>query len=245
MRILILFAVAVCAFGQGVNFYSIEKEIALGQSMAAAAGATPFSSPTVQQYIEKLGSRLLAQLPDSAPEFPYTFRMISDDWDTGTHEPSAFPGGIILVPTRLILAAQDEAELAGMLAHAIAHVARRHYTRQDTRGQIATQASVPLIYMGGWQGYGMRQASQVAMPLGYITFARGFEIDADKEAVRILAAAGYDPSALPRYVERTQTDPRSTQFSPMPTRAQRLEAMRAAIGQPSLDQIQELVRGVN
>jgi len=237
-----MLAASVCAFGQRVNFYSTEKETALGQTLAANAGGTPFEDPAAQQYIENLGARLLAQLPATAPEFTYSFRMISDDWDTCTHEPSAFPGGIILVPTRLILTARDEAELAGMLAHSIAHVAKRHYTRQETRGQIANQASIPLIFMGGWTGYGVRQASQLAVPLGYLTFARGFEIDADKEAVRMLGAAGYDPSALPRYVERTQMDPRPAQFSPMPSREQRVQAMQAAIAQQSFLQIQDLVR---
>ena len=265
MRTLLLITAAVClpvlaqttsSLGKGVNFYSVEKEIALGQGLAQEfeRQARLFDDAAVEQYIQTLGARLTAQLPEDALVFPYTFRVTVSD-DVGTHEPNSFPGGFIFVSTSLIAAAQDEAELAGMLAHAIGHVVGRHGTRAETRGQIANLAATPMIFMGGWTGYGLRQAAQLAIPLGFLTFARGFELDADKIAVQLLNGAGYDPFALMKYIERTQIDPQqSTTFSAMPSLAQRVARMRTAIEQlaasnepaaPGFTEIQEVVRRAN
>lgn len=256
----LLFAAALCLpasaqIGRGVNFYSPEKEVALGQTLATEfeRQGRILDNATVEQYISDLGARLVDQLPADTIAFPYKFRVLVSPSDPGTHEPNAFPGGFIFVPTSLLLAAQDEGELAGMLAHSIAHIAARHGTRAETRGQIANQASIPLIFMGGWPGYGIRQAAQTAVPLGMLTFARGFEMEADKIAVQLLSGAGLDPSALARYIERTQVDPTSPTFSLFPTRAQRLDRLREAIAKlpalggtaPDFRQIQELVRGNN
>src|SRR5205085_5721253 len=129
--------------GRGVNFYSIEKEIALGRQLAAEfqRNTTSFVSPATQTYIDDLGRSLAAQAGN--PVFTYTFALIADD-PTVLHEPTAFPGGFVFVPARLILAAKDEGELAGMLAHTIAHVAARHATRQASRGEILAK-TIPLL----------------------------------------------------------------------------------------------------
>ena len=110
------------------NFYSIEKEKALGAQLAAEyrRQARVIDAPSVNAYLNELGQRLAAQAP--ATGFTYTFELVDDD-QTWIHEAAAFPGGPVFVPASLILAAANEDELAAMLAHAIAHIA----TRQETR----------------------------------------------------------------------------------------------------------------
>jgi predicted Zn-dependent protease len=127
------------------------------------------------------------------------------------------------VPSSLILAVKDEDELAGMLAHAIAHVASRNGTRLASKTELVNMASVPLIYMGGWTG------QSLAIPLGMLHIWRRYELDADRLAARKMAAAGYDPAALARYIERVQA-PDAVQlkmWSSLPPRSQRVEAIRA------------------
>ena len=119
-----------------------------------------------------------------------------------------------------------------MLAHSIAHVAARHGTRVATRAELANIASVPLVYMGGWTGYAVQQGAGLAVPLGFLTFQRAFEREADLLAIRMMAGAGCDPDALVRYIGRVQAPPDATGskvFSPLPERDQRVAAMQQAI----------------
>jgi predicted Zn-dependent protease len=218
--------------GRGVNFYSVQKEAALGASMAAEfqGQVTPIDSAAVRDFVNRIGSRLSAQIP-GAP-FPFTFAVIAGDLSSATHEPVALPGGYIFVPAELILAANDEAELAGMLAHSMVHVAERHATRTATRAEIAGQATIPLLFQGGWTGYGIRQTAGVQIPIGFLQFQRGLETRADQLAVAISSAAGYDPSALVRYIGRMRTnEPGTTSkvFSAMPLPADRVSSMQTAI----------------
>ncbi|MCX6631045.1 MAG: M48 family metalloprotease [Candidatus Solibacter sp.] len=255
MRFALLFACATLSAqtplppGRGVNFYSIEKEKALGAQLAAEyrRQAREFDAPSVNAYLDELGQRLAAQAP--ATGFTYTFELADDD-QTWIHEAPVFPGGPVFVPASLVLAAADEDELAGMLAHAIAHVATRQQTRRMTRGQIANQATVPLIFMGGWSGYAIRQGNAQAVPLGFLTFQRKNELESDQFAARILASAGYDPQALVRYIERVQPadPPLRHPAAPYPDKDTRLAALQAAIRQlppvaysahPGLDAIQQ------
>jgi predicted Zn-dependent protease len=229
--------------GQGVNFYSKEKEAALGKGLAddVRRQTTKLDNPEVQAYVERIAGRLAAHLPDTSLTF--TFTVVTDDRGGPTHEPYALPGGYIFVSSSLILGAQDEAEFAGMLAHAMIHVAARHSTREATRRQLANQATIPLIYMGGWQ---TGNASQILIPVGFLKFQRANELEADTLAVPTMAAAGYDPAAFLRYISRVQ--PESTGqakvFSPMPTRDERIAAIQAAIGKlDDFKRIQDAVRG--
>jgi predicted Zn-dependent protease len=231
----------------GVNFYSIEKEKALGAQLAVEYRRQQrvLDASTVNAYLNELGQRLVAHSP--ATGFNYTFELVDDD-NTWIHEAAAFPGGPIFVPASLVLAAADEDELAGMLAHAIAHIATRQETRQMTRGQIANQAAIPLIMMGGGSGYAIRQGN--ALPTGFQTFQRKNELESDQLAVRILSSAGYDPQGLARYIERVQpADPTlRNATAPYPDKDQRLAALQSAIRQlppatyaahPALDAIHQ------
>jgi predicted Zn-dependent protease len=218
--------------GKGINFYSIEKEMALGRQLAAEfqRDTTPLVSPAALAYINGMGQRLAAQI--GGPPFTYTFALVADD-PTVVHEVAAFPGGFLFVPASLILAVKDEDELAGMLAHAIAHVASRDGTRLATRADLTNTSAVPVIYMGGWTGYAVRQGQSMAVPLGLLQMWRTLELDADRLAASKMPAAGYDPKALARYIDREQAsyDQYSQRaFSSLPRRTKRLEAIRAVIG---------------
>jgi predicted Zn-dependent protease len=243
--------IGVTAPGRGVNFYSIEKEQALGAQLAAEyrRQIRAFDAPSVNVYLDELGQRLAAQAP--ATGFTFTFELVDDD-QTWIHEAAAFPGGPVFVPASLILAVSSEDELAAMLAHAIAHIATRQETRQMTRGQIVNYATVPLIYMGGWSGDAIRQGKSLAVPIAFLAFQRKRELESDQVAASILSSAGYDPQALARYIERAQpTDPAlRNAMAPYPDKDQRLAALQAAIQQlppatysahPGLDAIQQEV----
>jgi predicted Zn-dependent protease len=218
--------------GRGINFYSLEKENALGDQLAGEyrRQARVFDNAPVNAYLEALGQRLAAQSP--APSFTYTFELVDDD-QTWIHEAPSFPGGPIFVPATLVLAAADEDELAAMLAHSIAHIASRHQTRELTGGQIINTAMSPLIQMGGWSGYAIRQGTALAVPLGFLEFQRKGELESDRVAVGILSAAGYDPQALARYLQRVQPDdpPLRNAMAPYPAKDQRLAALQSDIQQ--------------
>jgi predicted Zn-dependent protease len=117
----------------------------------------------------------------------------------------ALPGGFFFVNSGLILKADSEAELAGVMAHEIAHVAARHGTRQATRGQVAQLATIPLIFMGGWAGYGIRQAASVLIPVGFLQFSKAFESEADMLGLQYMYKTGYDPEAFVDFFEKIQS----------------------------------------
>src|SRR5690348_15522574 len=133
--------------GKGVNFYSIEKEIALGKGLAmdVERQAKIIDDPVIAEYVNRLGQNLVR---NSDAKVPFTIKVI----DTEEVNAFALPGGFFFVNSGLILKADTEAELAGVMSHEIAHVAARHGTRQATRGEIAQLATIPLIFMGGWTG---------------------------------------------------------------------------------------------
>jgi predicted Zn-dependent protease len=92
------------------------------------------------------------------------------------------------------------------MAHEIAHVAARHGTRQATRGEIAQLATIPLIFAGGgWATYGIYQASNVLVPIGFLKFSRGFESEADMLGLEYMYKAGYDPTAFVDFFEKIET----------------------------------------
>jgi predicted Zn-dependent protease len=185
-------------------------------------------SNSVRDYIERLSSRLAAQLPETGPRYEIAVMFKS----TGPmNEPTSFPGGYMFVPVALFTAAENEGEFAGMLAHAMAHAAERHHTGVATRGQVANLSSIPLIFMGGWSGY--HSGDPVLVPIGYRSFMRDFELAADRLAVSAMSRAGYDPINLINYVSRVQPA-RATQFErmhPLLPLETRLSNLRNAIDQ--------------
>lgn len=186
--------------GRGLNMYSLEKEIAMGKELAQEVErqAKIIDDPVVAEYVNRIGQNLVR---NSDAKVPFTIKVI----DSEEVNAFALPGGFFFVNTGLILKAESESELAGVMAHEIAHVAARHGTRQATRGNIANFATIPLIFMGGWTGYGVRQAASVLVPVGFLRFSRAFESEADLLGLQYLYKTGYDPTAFVDFFEKIQT----------------------------------------
>jgi beta-barrel assembly-enhancing protease len=186
--------------GKGVNFYSLEKEIALGKGLAQQVErqAKIIDDPIIAEYVNRVGQNLVR---NSDAKVPFTIKVI----DTEDVNAFALPGGFFFVNSGLILKAETEAELAGVMAHEIAHVAARHGTRQATRGELAQLATIPLIFMGGWTGYGIRQAASILVPIGYLQFSREFEGEADMLGLQYMYKTGYDPGAFVDFFEKIES----------------------------------------
>jgi beta-barrel assembly-enhancing protease len=191
--------------GKGVNLYSLEREIALGKGAAQEVekSAKMITDPVVTEYVNRVGQNLVR---NSDAKVPFTIKVIDSD------EINAFalPGGFFYVNSGLILHADEEAELAGVMAHEIAHVAARHGTRQATKGEIIQWASIPLILLGpgGWAGYGLYQGLNLAIPIGFLKFTRDAEREADYLGLQYMYKAGYDPNAFVSFFEKIEAEER-------------------------------------
>jgi predicted Zn-dependent protease len=216
--------------GGGVNFYSLEKEELLGRELAQQVeqGARILGDPIITEYINRLGQRLVR---NSDAHVPFTIKVIDSD-DINSF---ALPGGFFFVNTGLILATETEAELAGVMAHEIGHVAARHATRNETKAGIWNLATIPLIFAGGPAGYAIREAAGVLGPMSYFKFSRNAEREADLLGLEYGYATGYDPQALVELLERLQVGEKKKQsiiartFSTHPMTADRVRAAQKEI----------------
>ena len=186
--------------GRGVgNWYSLERQIQMGKEFAQQVESTAklVSDPTITEYVNRIGQNLVR---NSDAQVPFTIKVIDSD------EVNAFalPGGFFYVDSGLILAADNEAELAGVMAHEIAHVAACHAARENTRGQLMNLASIPLIFVGGGIGYAIQNAAGLALPLSFLKFSRGFEVEADFLGLEYMYKAGYDPQAFTAFFEKVE-----------------------------------------
>ena len=187
--------------GKGVNFFSLEKEIALGKQLAQEVErqAKIIDDPVIAEYVSRVGQNLVR---NSDAKVPFTIKVL----DSEEVNAFALPGGFFFVNSGLILKAESEAELAGVMSHEIAHVAARHGTRQATKGEIAQIgmiiASIAIPY--GWTGYAIQQGAGLAIPLGFLQFSQAMEREADYLGLQYMYKAGYDPTAFVDFFEKIQ-----------------------------------------
>jgi predicted Zn-dependent protease len=218
--------------GKGMNFYSLEKEIALGKALAQEVerSSKMIDDPVVNEYVNRVGQNLVR---NSDAKVPFTIKVIDSD------EVNAFalPGGFFFVYSGLILRAQEESELAGVMAHEIAHVAARHGTKQATKGELVQLASIPaMIFLPyGWAGYGIYEGMNLAIPLTFLKFSRDNEREADYLGLQYMYKAGYDPNSFVTFFERLQADEKRRPgtivkaFSTHPPTPDRIEAAQKEI----------------
>jgi hypothetical protein len=186
------------ARGMG-NWYSTESEIKMGKSYAAMIEkSTKFiTDPVVTEYINRVGQNIVK---NSDCKVPFTIKVIDSDEINAM----ALPGGYFYVNSGLVLAADEEAELAGVMAHETAHVCAHHAAREMTRANYAQLGTIPLIFIGGWAGYGIYEAANLAIPLTFLQFSREFEAQADYLGVEYMYRSGYDPQAFITFFEKIQ-----------------------------------------
>lgn len=189
--------------GKGVNFYSLEREIALGKSLAQEVerSSKMIDDPVVTEYVNRVGQNLVR---NSDAQVPFTIKVIDSD------EVNAFalPGGFFYVNSGLVLRAQEESELAGVMAHEISHVTARHGTKQATKAdlmQIGAMAAMIFVPYG-WAGYGIYEGMNLAIPLTFLKFSRDAEREADFLGIQYMYKAGYDPNSYVTFFERIQAD---------------------------------------
>ena len=218
--------------GEGVgNWYSIEKQVQMGKQFAAQVESSVklINDPVITEYVNRVGQNLVR---NSDAKVPFTIKVIDSD------EVNAFalPGGFFYVNSGLILAADNESELAGVMAHEIAHVAACHAAREQTRGQLASLATIPLIFVGGGIGYGVYNAASIALPMTFLRFSRNFEAEADYLGMQYMYKSGYDPQSFIAFFEKLKAQEKkkpgflSKAFSTHPQTPDRIKMSQEEIG---------------
>jgi predicted Zn-dependent protease len=215
-----------------IQFYSIEREVAIGRQLAAEVDRTSkvINDPLVSEYVNRIAQNVVLH---SDSKVPFTIKVI----DSQEVNAFALPGGFLYVNRGLLEAADNEAEVAGVIAHEIAHVAARHGMEQASKGELFNYLSIPLIFLGGIGGYAIRQGLGLAVPLSFLKFSRGAEKEADRLGAQYMWASGYDPNALITFFEKLQAKNKkkpgtlSKLFSTHPMTGDRITEVRELIAQ--------------
>ena len=186
--------------GRGIgNWYSTDSEIKMGKTYADEIEKSVhlITDPVVEEYVNRIGQNIVK---NSDCKVPFTIKIIDSDEINAM----ALPGGFFYVNSGLILNADEEAEMAGVMAHEIAHVCAHHIAREMTRANYAQLGTIPLIFIGGWTGYGIYEAANIGIPITFLKFSREFEAQADYLGVQYMYRAGYDPQAFIAFFEKIQ-----------------------------------------
>jgi predicted Zn-dependent protease len=215
-----------------IQFYSIEREVAIGRQLAAEVDRSSkiINDPLVSEYVNRIAQNVVLH---SDSKVPFTIKVI----DSQEVNAFALPGGFLYVNRGLLEAADNEAEVAGVVAHEIAHVAARHGMEQASKGELFNYLSIPLIFLGGIGGYAIRQGLGLAVPLSFLKFSRGAEKEADRLGAQYMWASGYDPNALITFFEKLQAKNKkkpgtlSKLFSTHPMTGDRITEVRELIAQ--------------
>jgi predicted Zn-dependent protease len=218
--------------GHGLNFYSLEHEIQLGKQLSAEVErqAKFINDPVVTEYVNRVGQNLVR---NSDAQVPFTIKVIDSD----VVNAFALPGGFFYVNSGLILHADEESELAGVMAHEIAHVCARHGTKQATKGEIAQLAMIPAMIFIPYTlaGYAIYQGMQFAIPMAFLQFTRTDEAEADYLGLQYMYKAGYDPNAFVAFFEKVASDEKKQPgtipkiFSTHPPTPERIKASQKEI----------------
>jgi predicted Zn-dependent protease len=188
-----------CNRGLG-NWYTLDSQVKMGQEFARQVEQTShlITDPMINEYVNRLGQNLTR---NSDSKLPLTIKILD------VEEPNAFalPGGYMFVNAGTILLADDESELAGVMAHEIAHVAACHAARGATRSTMAQLAMIPVVIMtGGLAGIGINQAANFGIPAVFSKFGRNFEAQADYLGVQYAYKTGYDPNGMTSFFEKLE-----------------------------------------
>jgi len=188
---------------RGINFYSIEREIALGKQLSTELERQIklADDPILSEYINRVAQNLARQ---SEIAIPVQVRII----ESGERNAFTLPGGHIYINSAMLKLTESESELAFVLAHELGHVAARHATREATRSQLIQAGSIPLSVLGGWSGVGLRELASQGSKLGFLEGSRRFESQADRLGIDFMDRAGYDPAAAINMFERIEVTER-------------------------------------
>jgi len=212
------------------NWYSLETDVKMGRQYAQMVDSSSkfVSDPVITEYVNRIGQNLVR---NSDAQVPFTFKVIDSD----VINAFSLPGGFVYINSGIIMAADEEAELAGVMAHEIAHVCARHATRQLTRSQYAGIATIPLIFVGGGIGYAIYNAAGLGLPIAFMSFQRSFEAEADYLGLQYDYKTGYDPQAFISFFEKVQAEEKKKPgfmdktFASHPQTPDRIEASQKEI----------------
>ncbi len=191
-------------FKPGFNLFSKDQDVQLGKESAAQVRKQMpvVSNPELQQYVQRIGQKLAATPLVSQAQFPFTWEVVNDK----SINAFALPGGPMFIHTGLLTAADNEAQVAGVLAHEMAHVVLRHGTNQASKQNFI---QLPAMLAGAMMGNGMAgQLAQMGIGLGansvLLKFSRNAERDADLMGAQIMNQAGYNPVEMAHFFEKLE-----------------------------------------
>jgi len=218
--------------GKGLDFYSLEKEIALGRQLSQQVDKTArlITDPVITEYVNRVEQNLAR---NSDCREPITAKVIDSDQVNAF----ALPGGFLYINSGLILRADEESELAGVMGHETAHICLRHGTKNATRQDLVQLASIPAMMFIPYSlaGLAMYQGMNLAIPVAFLKFSRDEEHQADYFGLQYMYKAGYDPNSFVSFfekiaaAEKKQPGTVATIFADHPPTPDRIEAIQKEI----------------